>query len=382
MQVSNHGIDYRIIDGGTKFLDSLPPKVYSIHFNQMMGYWLSERKDLTVGDFKIYGNTPNRVEKVFRTFGMRDRNLGILLSGKKGMGKSVFMRYMAEESVKRGFPVIVVDGNIPGIAGFISKIEQECVVLFDEFEKLFLKDGDNDDDQQGGQTQFLSLFDGMDNGKKLFVIAINDTYRLSEFFINRPGRFYYHFCFDYLGENEVREYCGDNLKQKDGDTIDKLAIIAKFHDINYDILSAIVTELNNGYSLKETINDLNIDIDENQKYYDFEITVDGIKLFGSKWLNDDRECRECGESMGVYLAKDGCSKSNVEVYFSMDDMKYDNDARSLYIPQDKISRVTLWHPFGNFSSDDSGSDININRCGRLLMRPHVFSGNGGLDYLF
>ena len=378
MQVTNHGIDYRIIDGGTKFLESLPPKVYSIHFHKMMGYWLSERKELSVGDFKIYGNTPKRVEKVFRTFGMRDRNLGILLSGKKGMGKSVFMRHMAEESVRRGFPVIVVNENIPGIAEFISKIEQECVVLFDEFEKIFLKDGESEDDQQGGQTQFLSLFDGMDSGKKLFVIAINDTYRLSEFFINRPGRFYYHFCFEYLEENEVREYCVDNLKSKDVDTIDKLAVIAKFHDINYDILSAIVTELNNGYTLKESVNDLNIDINENQKYYDFEISIDGIVLTGSNWVSD----RGCNEEMYIYLSQEGCRKNNVEVYFSMDDVKYDNNASSLYIPIDKLSRVRLCNPFGNFTSDDSGDDIDIKRCSRLTMRPHEFNGNGTLDYMF
>lgn len=377
MQVSNHGIDYRIIDGGTKFLESLPPKVYSIHFHQMMGYWLSERKELSVGDFKIYGNTPKRVEKVFRTFGMRDRNLGILLSGKKGMGKSVFMRHMAEESVRRGFPVIVVSENIPGIAEFISKIEQECVVLFDEFEKVFLKDGDNEDDQQGGQTQFLSLFDGMDSGKKLFVIAINDTYRLSEFFINRPGRFYYHFCFEYLCENEVRDYCSDNLKTKDSDTIDKLAAIAKFHDINYDILSAIVTELNNGYSLKESVNDLNIDINENQKYYDFEISVGGITLSGSKWIND----RDYDSHMSIYLSNNGSNRNNIEVCFDMEDVKYDSGSDSLFIAAKDLNRVILCHPFGKFDSDNVGDYIDIKNCSRMTMRPHEFSTGGTLDYM-
>lgn len=377
MQISNHGIDYRIVDGGTKILDRLPPKVYSIHFQRMMGHWLSERKELSVGDFKIYGNTPKRVEKALRTFGMGDRNLGILLSGKKGMGKSVFMRHMAEESIKRGFPVIVVNENVPGLAEFISKIEQECVVMFDEFEKVFLKDGDNDNDQQGGQTQFLSLFDGMDGGKKLFVIAINETYRLSEFFINRPGRFYYHFCFEYLGENEVREYCTDNLDSRDNDTMDKLAAIAKFHNINYDILSAIVTELNNGYTLKESVNDLNIDISDNQKYYDFEFSVDGIALTCSKWIGEGN----CDDGKYVHLSQAGCRKTNVEVIFSMDDVKYDKGDDSLYVPADKLGKIQVCNPFGNFTLNDSGNDIDIKRCSRLTMRPHGFTGTGTLDYM-
>ena len=39
----------------------------------------------------------------------------------------------------------------------------------------------------------LSLFDGLDNGKKLFVITCNEVERLNAYLLNRPGRFHYHF---------------------------------------------------------------------------------------------------------------------------------------------------------------------------------------------
>lgn len=377
MQVTNNGINYRIIDNGTKFLDKLPPKVYSIHFNPMTGYWLSERSDITVGGFKIYGNTPKRVEKVFRTFGLRSRNLGILLSGEKGMGKSVFMRCMSEESVKRGFPVIVVSENVPGISDFISSIEQECVVLFDEFEKIFPREGDLDDNEHSSQSQFLSLFDGMDSGKKLFVIAINDTYRISEYFINRPGRFYYHFCFDYLDENDVREYCADMLNGNDRKTVDKICVLAKFHDVNYDILSSIVTELNNGYGLKETVNDLNIDVDETSKFYDFEMVVDGHVLRGSKFISDKSERND----MYVGLREIGAVRTCVDVYFNVDDEKYDDSHGCLYIPIEKIRKVEVDNPFGKYTVDDIGKNVK-EESGRLVIKPHEFENSGVLDYLF
>lgn len=377
MQVTNNGITYRIIDNGTKFLDSLPPKVYSIHFHPMSGYWLSERSDITVGGFKIYGNTPKRVEKVFRTFGLRNRNLGILLSGEKGMGKSVFMRCLSENAVRRGFPVLVVNENIPGISDFISKIEQECIVLFDEFEKIFPRDGDLDDNEHSSQSQFLSLFDGMDSGKKMFVIAINDTYRISEYFINRPGRFYYHFCFDYLTEYDVREYCKDMLENYDKDIVDKICVIAKFHDVNYDILSSIVTEINNGYGLKETINDLNIDIDESSKFYDFEMVIDGHVLKGSKFINDKSERND----MYVNLREVNSNRCCISVYFNTDDEKYDDENGCLYIPSDKIRKTELESPFGKFTAKDVGDDIK-EKCERLIIRPHEFGNTGTLDYLF
>jgi len=389
MQVSKNGIDYFLVNGGTEIIDSLPAKVFEVKFSKLMGTWLSERKELSVGNFKIYGDTPKRVEKIFRTFGLRDRNLGVLLSGEKGMGKSVFMRYMSEQSVKRGLPVIVINNDTPGIADFIAKIDQECVILFDEFEKNFMKGNSCDDDDDavpcdsqsccngGGQNQFLPIFDGMDNGKKLFVIAVNNSHRLSSFFINRPGRFYYHFYFSSLSEDEVREYVMDTIKG-DKSVVEKLVLIARFHDISYDILSAIVTELNNGYSLRETIDDLNIDVDESSQYYDFEVIVDGISLTGSKWVNKNRD------SDYVELSTAGSRYNNLTVFFDSDGMEYDAELGCISIPRDSINSVRLDHPFGDYGNDDDhekSSDVLSKNITKLILRPHNFGTSNGLDYL-
>lgn len=70
--------------------------------------------------------------------------------------------------------MIIVDCPIPGISNFLSSIEQEVVIIFDEFEKTFARNDDGDP-----QVELLSLFDGVDDGKKLFVITCNDTKRLT-----------------------------------------------------------------------------------------------------------------------------------------------------------------------------------------------------------
>ena len=41
--------------------------------------------------------------------------------------------------------MILVDTCYPGLARFLESINQECVVLFDEFDKTFRSNDDNDD---------------------------------------------------------------------------------------------------------------------------------------------------------------------------------------------------------------------------------------------
>lgn len=66
--------------------------------------------------------------------------------------------------MEKGYPVLIADEAYRGIAHFIEKIEQECVVLFDEFDKTFKSNKENDE-----QAKLLSLFDGTAGGKKCIL---------------------------------------------------------------------------------------------------------------------------------------------------------------------------------------------------------------------
>ena len=145
--------------------------------------------------------------------------MGVILSGPKGVGKSMFARLLAEAGKKSNLPLLIVDTPAPGIEDFISSIHQECIVLFDEFEKTFKTDKDSD---YSPQDNLLSLFDGIDDGKKLYIITCNDTRGLSPFLLNRPGRFHYHFMLSTPTGDEVREYMNDNLVGDARQYIDKI----------------------------------------------------------------------------------------------------------------------------------------------------------------
>lgn len=260
MNIVSSGGRYQIYGDELRTYDKLPAGSYEVEFNPMSGFSLSSRTDLEVKEEKIYGDRYKKVEKALRSFEATDRNFGIILSGKKGIGKSLFAKMIATESTKRGYPVIVVSRAISGIAGFISSIDQEAVVIFDEFDKTFSNGRSDDDDDEGSsiQDELLPLFDGIDSGKKMFVITCNELYKISTYFKNRPGRFHYHFNLGNPSVDEIREYLTDKLKPEFYSQIDGVIRLSAISEVNYDILRALVFELNQGYSLEECLEDMNI----------------------------------------------------------------------------------------------------------------------------
>mgnify|MGYP003396964190 CR=1 FL=1 len=255
MNVVNSGCSYQIYGEGVKVYNELPLGCYEVAFNKMTGFFLTSRSDLQIKEDKIYGSHLRKIEKVIRSFQITNRNLGVILSGPKGIGKSLFARLLANKGMEVNLPIIIIPTYYPGIANFLSSIEQEVIVIFDEFEKTFGKDNDGFDPQE----EMLTLFDGMDAGKKLFVVTCNEAYKLNSFMINRPGRFHYHFTIKNPTDDEIIEYMTDNLKSEYHNIIPRIINLAKISEVTYDVLKALVFELNQGYSFEEIIEDLNFE---------------------------------------------------------------------------------------------------------------------------
>lgn len=171
MKAISIGDKYQVYGNSLQAYDSIPAYTYNVRFDEMTGFYLKVRSKLAVKE-KTYGTHPEKAEKVLRTFSVFERNLGVILSGDKGIGKSLFARMLAEKAQDAGYPVLIIDQFIPGIANYIQSIDQEAVFLFDEFDKTFggVRPGDNETDPQ---ASLLSMFDGTSDGKKLFIITCN-----------------------------------------------------------------------------------------------------------------------------------------------------------------------------------------------------------------
>jgi len=250
------GARIRVYDSTVRTHKKLPLGTYRVYFDMKEGFSLLRLNDLTIGASRVYGKREDKVEKIFSAYERGDRSLGVLLSGDKGQGKSMFLRMVAQEAMAREIPVVMVTEDAEGIADFIDSLD-ECLVIFDEFEKVFPSGGRGS--IRNRQNQFLSLFDGLSNVKRIYCVTVNDIADLSQYIVNRPGRFHYHMRFDYPTPDEVRQYLRDQAPKAPLSEVESAALFSRRINLNYDHLRAIAFELNDPEALfSDVVGDLNI----------------------------------------------------------------------------------------------------------------------------
>jgi hypothetical protein len=230
--------------------ERLPVGTYVVQFNPMAGFYL-EPIEVSALPEKIYGTHRQDAKRILNTFLDRPRSTGVLLSGEKGSGKTMLTRLISHEAAERGMPTLVINTPYTGdnFNTFLSEISQPCVVLFDEFEKVYDKDS---------QPGLLTLMDGVVKSQKLYLLTTNDKWAISFFMRNRPGRLFYMLEYTGLSTDFVREYCQDNLKNKS--QIESVVTVTHlFSEFNFDMLQALVEEMNRyGETVSEALRLLNV----------------------------------------------------------------------------------------------------------------------------
>lgn len=259
MNVIKTGELYRICGDGVEVGRTLPAGTYEVVFIKNQGFFLKLAKIKDSGGIRVYGRMTERIEKVLRSYAETDGNLGVILSGAKGIGKSLFAKLITARAVADGLPVIMVNQYEPGLPQFLASIEQRCLVLFDEFDKNFFDPSRDTEDHTAVQDAFLTLFDGVYVSSKLFVITANSLTKLSEFLVNRPGRFRYHIRFSYPDEEEIRAFLVDKLgADAEAEEIEAVVRFSAIVPLSYDCLTAIATELASGETFESCLEILNI----------------------------------------------------------------------------------------------------------------------------
>lgn len=267
MKIVKTGQVTRIFSDDLQTFDKIPVGNYKVEFHPMMGFYL-EDADSFKTDEKPYGKHPHKIAKTIKLYNSIDRSAGVILSGKKGMGKSMFARLLSSSFAEtHEMPTIIVAEAYKGIVDFIESIKQECIVLFDEFEKVF----DNSKEKEP-QEKLLGLFDGISQTKRLYVVTVNEIRKVNQYMLNRPGRFHYHLQFNHPSSEEIEMYLKDKLKPEFHNQITLVKRFSNRFDLNYDSLRAIAFELNLGYGFLETMEDLNISSTDNESIlYDISV---------------------------------------------------------------------------------------------------------------
>ena len=233
---------YSQTEGNFDVMPTLDNGIYHLCQNPMSGEIYMEliAKEFEFG-FKLYGIDDSLVKHVIDTYNKQENkhNIGVLLNGAKGTGKTVTAKVLCN---KLGLPVLIVDGPMQGLSSFLAGINHDCVFLFDEFEKNFRL---RDDDEECAGESLLSIMDGVYNTNHchIFILTTNEL-RVNDNLLSRPSRIRYLKSFgDVIDRKILEDYVEDNLKFKEYkdeimDFIDSLTIAT------IDIVKSIVDEVN------------------------------------------------------------------------------------------------------------------------------------------
>lgn len=253
----------------------VPIGIYKTTFQQMRGTFL-KITDLKLSHGKIYGKSQKIADHIVKAYEMNteDKNLGVLLSGGRGLGKTLTTRLIINQLMDK-YPIITVSEYTPDLPDFLSHLKN-CVILMDEFEKFMggnANGGENENDQTKQET-LLSILDGnMGCSGNLFLLTVNNLYKVDENLKSRPGRIRYHYRYESEGAETVRKYCEDNLERKELiEEVVKVLGLAKY--VSLDIITQFVDELNKFPELSplEVVDFFNIE--SSDKNYNIIITAE------------------------------------------------------------------------------------------------------------
>lgn len=334
-----NGNTYRITDEANVDIKQHLPTANYIVGQDSFGNFYLEVIDNFKPLSKYYGDCISNTKRILNTFADRENSTGVVLNGEKGSGKTLLAKNICIEAAKNNIPTIVINRDWCGDAfnSLIQSIDQPCVILFDEFEKVYNSDS---------QEQILTLLDGVFPSKKLFIITCNDKWRIDRHMRNRPGRIFYMIDFKGLGPDFIREYCNDNLNAKEHiDTIVRIASL--FFEFNFDMLKALVEDMNRyNESPQEAIKLLNAkpeyDAGNGTVMYDVTLELKGNRVPRDQMVTSSWRANPISQnefSIGYY-SEDGEDEFS-SVFKSTDLRTFDGDQGIFVFKNEKGEQVTF-----------------------------------------
>jgi|TARA_B110000908_G_scaffold171228_1_gene233238 hypothetical protein len=328
MKVQKINEDYHLRPDSV-VLDKLPMGVYSLVNLDEPILRKVEAVDMPT---KIYGDLTENSKRVCETFNAISSNLGVLLSGDKGGGKTLMTSHIAQYLK---IPMILITGGIEPskVASTLNLIDQEILVSFDEFDKFY--------PEHSKQDEFLSLFDGLVKSKKLYVLTSN-TSNISTYLINRLGRVRYHFTSEALKDSIIEEVIGDTLENKDK-KVKLMDVLDILGTISFDNLIKFIEEVNLYNNETPTALARNMNFFPEDAKYDYVLIYKGKRGVGSIYEHPLRS-----KVLKFWFKPD-----------SNDSDKYQN----YEIAEFNIEKCTVFRINGEINIEGEGNEITLRKSG-------------------
>ncbi len=232
-QWGNHGNIFQLTEVSNNH-EKLPVGIYKTQFSAKTNSIYLEQTSLKFAfGYKVYGIEDKFIKHVIKTYKHTTGNLGILLNGVKGTGKTVTAQMLCNEM---NLPVIIVQSKYEGeiLSNFINDIQQDVIIFFDEFEKMF----------PNYDYSVLTVMDGVLNNefRKTYLLTTNTSY-VNDNMLSRPSRIRYFKTFSDLSLDTILEIIDDKLQQVQFKK-ELIEFISNLEIITVDIVKSLIEEVN------------------------------------------------------------------------------------------------------------------------------------------
>ena len=235
MSIVQNSNEFTIADV-TATYSKLPKGNYLLRYDQRKGFYLTKTTDFNLPK-KLYGDH-SIVNRWLSSWQVNtSKNMGIILSGTKGTGKTITAQKFCLDSE---LPVIIINEGFAGsdfVEFITNEVMGECIIFIDEFEKVYPRYSGKAD-----ASDLLSIMDGNFTTRLVFLLTVNE-FEISDYLINRLSRVKYRKDYNNLSDDDMREVINDMLDNKDHSES-----IYEFFDTvgirTYDLLTNLIKEMN------------------------------------------------------------------------------------------------------------------------------------------
>lgn len=240
----------------------LPSATYEVNFHPEKGFFLERVSDMAINN-PTYGDDMEKfVNRVMRSFDANKDNLGTMLVGRKGSGKTRTLKMLSQKAKEMMMPTIVISQAClhPYFNEWIGQFDQPLMLAFDEFDKMYAPTKEEDGSPNPStQNSILALLQGtVGGGKKLCVFTANSLEGISAYLRNRPSRIRYTKFHYGLSQEAIIDYAKKHLANPSNENISGLLTLSRMTvEFNFDMLQALVVEMNlfkeNAYDAAELL---------------------------------------------------------------------------------------------------------------------------------
>lgn len=267
-------------------IEKIEPYLYEIYPNQH-GLFLKKIGEQFELPEKIFGKeVATRTTEVGNTWTSVDTNVGCLLIGKQGSGKSLQAKHMCNKACGvEKMPIFSIKQKVDvATLEFISDMAGDAIFYFDEFGKMYRG---NDSDE--GTEELLRFFSEKGKYRRMIVATENEEKLISKYMLNRPGRFAWVYRMnklspceadDIIGQYEFRDLTKRLLNgyatNSNGVTIDMLEHACRTFHLK-ELHNAELDDMSFSLELDRVVSSMNIEIPKpDVSYVGIEIDMDYI----------------------------------------------------------------------------------------------------------